>query len=338
MGDKVIVTCSSGPDQERLHVLCFDAQSGKRLWERQFWATGRTLSHPSSANAAPTPASDGKLVYAFFSSNDLACLDLDGNLKWFRGLAYDFPRAGNDVGMSSSPAIVGDVVVAQIECQGDSFATGIDKLTGEPRWRINRPREASWSSPVVARGAGADQDVVLLQSPSQLTAHDPATGRELWAYKVACDGISSAVVADGIVYVASKGVTALRPKAGAEPEVLWNVSSLQPGAASMIQADGKLYLINRAGVLVCASDEDGKVLWRTRLEGEFWGTPALVGNRLYAVNSKGVAQVVEVAADGKSATVVGKGQLDGEIQCSPAVSDGALYVRSDKHLWKLASP
>ena len=124
VGDRVIVTCSSGVKQDRLHVLCFDAKDGKRLWERQFWATGRTLSHPASANAACTPASDGKLIFAFYSSNDLACLDLDGNLKWFRGLAYDFPHAGNDVGMSSSPLVVGDVVVAQVECQGDSFAAG----------------------------------------------------------------------------------------------------------------------------------------------------------------------------------------------------------------------
>jgi outer membrane protein assembly factor BamB len=135
---RVIVTCSSGPNQDRLHVLCFDAASGKQLWERQFWATGRTLTHPSSANAAPTPASDGKLVFAFYSSNDLACLDLDGNLKWFRGLAHDFPHAGNDVGMSSSPVVLGDVVITQIECQGDSFAAGIDKHTGESRWRIVR--------------------------------------------------------------------------------------------------------------------------------------------------------------------------------------------------------
>ena len=54
VGNKVIVTASSGVNQERLHVLCFDAATGKQLWERQFWATGRTLSHPSSANAAPT--------------------------------------------------------------------------------------------------------------------------------------------------------------------------------------------------------------------------------------------------------------------------------------------
>ena len=138
VGKKIVVTCSSGVKQDRLHVLCFDAATGNRLWERQFWATGRTLSHPSSANAAPTPASDGELIFAFFSSNDLVCLDLDGNLKWLRGLAYDFPRAGNDVGMSASPTVVGDVVIAQVECQGDSFATGIDKRTGESRWRISR--------------------------------------------------------------------------------------------------------------------------------------------------------------------------------------------------------
>lgn len=338
VGDRVIVTASSGVNQERLHVLCYSAADGKLLWERQFWATGRTLSHAASANAAPTPASDGKLVFAFFSSNDMACLDLEGNLKWYRGLAYDFPHAGNDVGMSSSPAIAGDVVVAQVECQGDSFAAGIDKQTGETRWRVARPREANWSSPVVVRDARGDAEAVLLQSPSQLTAHDPSTGRELWAYHVPCDGISSSAVVDGIVYVASKGTTALKPGSASEPEKLWNAATLQPGAASMIVEGGHIYFINRAGVLSCANAADGQVLWRARLEGEFWGTPALVGNRIYAVNQKGLGQVVQISDDGKKGEVIGKGQLDGTVQSSPAVSAGALYVRSDKNLWKIGSP
>ena len=68
VGKKVFVTASSGPVvQDRLHVLCFDADSGKQLWHRQFLATGRCFHHPTSANAAPTPASDGQRVYAFFS-------------------------------------------------------------------------------------------------------------------------------------------------------------------------------------------------------------------------------------------------------------------------------
>lgn len=336
VGDSVVVTCSSGVNQDRLHVLCFDATSGEPKWERQFWATGRTLSHPTSANAAPTPASDGRLIFAFYSSNDMACLDLDGNLKWFRGLAYDFPRAGNDVGMASSPVVVGDTVVAQVECQGDSFATGIDKYTGESRWRIDRPRKASWSSPTVMRDADGN-DVVLLQSTTHLTAHDPATGRELWSYEAPCDGISSAVASDDVVFVPSKGTTALHPSAGGKPEVLWNESRLHPGAASIVVADGRLIVINRAGVLSCASASDGKILSRQRLSGEFWGTPVLVGNRLYAINKDGAGQVVKISDDGRTAEIVGSGNLPGVIQSSPAVSAGALYVRSDGHLWKIAA-
>ena len=337
VGNRVVVTCSSGINQDRLHVLCFDTGDGRKLWERQFWATGRTLSHPASANAAPTPASDGKLVFAFYSSNDLICLDLEGNLKWLRGLAYDFPHTGNDVGMSSSPLVMGNIVIAQVECQGDSFATGIDTATGEGRWRINRPKEASWASPVALRGPGGSE-AVLLQSPSQLSAHDPATGRELWTYKVACDAISSAVVAEGIVYVPSKGMTALKPRSDSEPETIWNVAGLQPGAASPLIDDGRLFFINRSGVLTCASTADGQALSKARLQGDFWGTPALAGNRRFCFAQNGLGQVVEVSADGRHGEVVGGGQLDGTIQCSPAISSGALYVRSDHHLWKIAAP
>ena len=334
---RVVVTCSSGVKQDRLHVLCFDAESGKQLWQRQFWATGRTLSHPTSANAAPTPASDGRLIFAFYSSNDLACLDLDGNLKWFRGLSHDFPHAGNDVGMSSSPVVMGDVVIAQVECQGDSFATGIDKNTGQSRWRIARPREASWASPVVMRGTDGN-DALLLQSPLQISAYRPDTGEQLWTYEAACDGISSAAAVDGVVYVPSKGMTALKPTDSSEPQIVFNAQNLQPGAASVVVDDGRMFVINRAGVLTCAGTADGEILWRKRLEGEFWGTPVLAGNRLYAISQKGKAQVVEISADGRRGEIVGTGQLDGVIQCSPAIVAGALYVRSDGHLWKIATP
>ena len=179
---------------------------------------------------------------------------------------------------------------------------------------------------------------MLFQSPKHLTAHRVDTGEQAWAYEVACDAISSPTVVDGTVFVASKGITALKPKSGAEPEVLWNAQNLQPGAASAVIKDGQLLVINRAGVLTCASTADGKVKWRTRLEGEFWGTPALDGNRLYAVSQKGKGQVVELAADGEGGELIGSGEFKGDIQSSPAVVDGALFIRSDGHLWKIAAP
>jgi outer membrane protein assembly factor BamB len=174
---RVIVTASDGPRQDKLHVLCFDAATGKERWRRQFWATGRTLCHSESSIAAPTPASDGQRIFAFYSSNDLACLDLDGNLLWYRGLAFDYPKAGNDVGMSSSPVVVGDTVVVQVENQGDSFAAGLDTATGRERWRIARDPRANWSSPTSV--ATKEGPLVLLQDLEKLTALEPRSGKQV---------------------------------------------------------------------------------------------------------------------------------------------------------------
>ncbi|MBC7854226.1 MAG: PQQ-binding-like beta-propeller repeat protein, partial [Pirellulaceae bacterium] len=95
VGDRIYLTASSGAvKDDHLHVLAYDAKSGKQLWKREFWATGRCFHHPTMATATPTPASDGQRIFAFYSSNDLVCLDLDGNLLWYRGLAHDYPKAG----------------------------------------------------------------------------------------------------------------------------------------------------------------------------------------------------------------------------------------------------
>ena len=151
VGGRVIVTASSGVRQDLLHVLAFDAADGHPLWERQFWATGRTLTHPQTSVATPTPVSDGQHIFAFFSSNDLIALDMDGNLLWYRGLAQDFPRLGNDVGMASSPLVVGQTVVVQSDSQGEAFVAGIDSSDGTTRWQLERDRVATWTSPALLR-------------------------------------------------------------------------------------------------------------------------------------------------------------------------------------------
>ena len=81
VGDSVFLTASSGPREERLHVFAINAKNGETIWERQFQATGRTVCHKKTCVAAPTAVSDGKVVVAQFSSNDVFCLDLAGNAR-----------------------------------------------------------------------------------------------------------------------------------------------------------------------------------------------------------------------------------------------------------------
>jgi hypothetical protein len=91
-------------------------------------------------------------------------------------------------------------------------------------------------------------------------------------------------------------------------------------------------------VVTCADAASGEVLSKTRLQGAFWGTPVLVGRLLYCVSQEGAAQVVEFSDDGRKGEVIGKSEFGETIQCSPAVAGGALYVRSDRHLWKISAP
>ncbi|MBI3467775.1 MAG: PQQ-binding-like beta-propeller repeat protein [Planctomycetes bacterium] len=331
---KVIVTCSSGPRQDRLHVLCFDARTGERLWERQFWATGRTFCHPTSAIAAPTPASDGELIFAFYSSNDLACLDLDGNLQWYRGLGLDYPAAGNDVGMAASPVVMGGTVIVQVECLGESFATGLDKQTGETRWWHAREQAMNWTSPGVVRDPAGGNELVLLQSPSRISAHQPATGEEVWSLETRCEVISSPFTDGRLIFIPASGLTAVRRDAqGPSPEIIWQETKLSSGSCSPVVHQGLVYTLNNAGVLNCGNAQTGNVEWQLRLKGRFWANPVIAGGHLYAVNQDGLAFVVRLGDKGE---IVSQPDFGEPIFGTPAAADGALFFRSDAHLWRIS--
>jgi len=335
VGNRVIVTASSGPVvEDRLHVLAYDAASGKELWHRQVWATGRPFHHPTSANAAPTPASDGQRIFAFYSSNDLVCLDLDGNLLWYRGLGHDYPKAGNDVGMSSSPLVAGDTVVVQVESQGDSFAAGIDAVSGENRWRIDRPNAANWVSPATLKTTDG-KTAVLLQSADGITAHDPKTGEQLWKFDAKCSGIPSVMTAAGRIYVPAAGITVLQcTSATSSPSLVWESNKLAPGNASPIVHGGRVYALDKAGVLNCGDENTGRVAWQLRLKGTFWATPLIAGEHLYAANADGQCVVVRLGK--RDGEIVHTAELGEGFFGSPAADSTGLYLRGDKHLWKIA--
>ncbi len=335
VGDRVFVSCASGVNQDRLHVRCHAVETGKLLWERQFWATGRTMCHEKTSVAAPTPASDGERVFVLYSSNDLFCLDLEGRLQWLRGLTSDYPNASNSLGMASSPIIVGNTLVVQSENDSESFAVGIDAENGKNRWRMDRPKAANWTSPVVMDDASSGKKLVILQSSKGVAAVDPATGSVAWEYGDGASTIPSSVVANGILLVPSHGITALRPRsAQSEPEQLWRSSRLRPSTPSPVVVGNHVFTVNQAGVVTCGSLQDGDRVWQLRLKGPFSGTPVGWGQYLYFVNEKGLLQVVDT--DTEEGEIVSSIDLGETVLCTPALVDGALFVRSDQHLWKIS--
>ena len=334
VGNRVFVTASGGTRQDRLQILCLSSIDGSLIWKRQFWAMGSTMCHSKTSIAAPTPVTDGVSLFAIFSSNDLFCFDLDGKLKWLRGLTVDYPNARNSLGMASSLVLANGVLVAQVENDSESFVVGLDKGTGGNIWKINRPKSANWTTATVQKSKSG-KERVFLQSGQGIHAIDPNSGKIIWHYSDGASTIPSSALLGNMLYVPSQGLTALElSKDGKSFEQKWRSSRLRPGTASPLAYRNHIYSLNNAGVLTCADIESGKRLWQLRLDGPFGGSPVVADNHLYVFSEEGLAQVVDLTAP--EGAISGKMDLGEMIQCSPALANGALYVRSNLRIWKIA--
>ena len=333
VGKHVFLTASSGPKQKTLHILAFEIETGKQSWERKFKATGRTICHEKTCVAAPTMVSNGEVVVAQFSSNDIFCLDLRGNLKWLRGLTYDYPNAANGLGMSSSPVIANGVLIAQVENDAESFTAGLKLSDGTTIWKKDRPRGANWTSPTVF--GKKDKLRVALQSKDGIAVIDPVSGEDQWTFQQGASTIPSSTVNGDIILVPSNGLTALQSRPdGKSHTQLWQDNKLGPGTASPTISGNKFYVINKANVLTCAQVDSGEIIWRMRLKGPMSGSPITTSKHLFVFNEDGLGQFIRLGE--KEGEEVATVQLEETILCTPGVAKGSLYVRSDKSLWKLS--
>jgi outer membrane protein assembly factor BamB len=330
-GGRVYLTACSGFEQERLHVLCFDAATGARLWERSFRATGSTQCNKKTNMAAPTPAADASRVFALFATGDLAALDRDGVLLWYRSLAGDYPTIGNNVGMAASPVLHGDTLLVAMENVGESFAAAIDARTGRNLWKHPRSAKINWTTPFVWTRAGRPE--ALFQSPNELTAYDVASGSRLWTHAAEkLSTIPSPVAADGLVFAPGGPFTALRPGDGAVAKA-WEAPALPAATASPTFHQGRVYAVDNTGIVTCADAADGKILWKVRTKGPHSASPVVAEGRLYLLNEAGATAVLSLSEEGKQ---IALNELGEPMMASPAVSGGAIYLRSDRRLIRIS--
>jgi outer membrane protein assembly factor BamB len=114
--------------------------------------------------------------------------------------------------------------------------------------------------------------------------------------------------------------------------VVWRVTQAVPKKPSLIISGDLLFMINDVGVATCLEAKTGTVVWKARLPGEYSASPILAGNRIYFFNEDGKTTVIEAAREYK---VVAENQLDEGFMASPAAADGALFLRTRTHLYRI---
>lgn len=331
-GNHVYVTCSSGNRDDRLHVLCFDAATGKQLWHRQIQGTGGTACHPKTCMAANTPVADDSGVYALFATGDLVAFDADGSLRWYRSLVGDYPAISNQVGMASSPVLVKDRLIVPMDNAGDSFMAAIDTKYGKNLWKAERPRDINWVTPLVREIRGKTE--ILFSGPSGLMAYDAGSGEKRWAYKSGSGNIPTAALDGDTLYLPVNGVSKVKlDDSGVKGEPQWKVPAMQPGMSSPLVYGGRVYVANGQGFLTCADAKTGKELYKERLKGAFSASPIAGDGKIYCLNETGVCSVVK--ADSDTFDVLATNDLGEETLGTPAIANGVIFIRTDRAIYAI---
>ena len=82
-------------------------------------------------------------------------------------------------GAANSPIVYEDLVIFNLDDDLSPYLMAIDKVSGDLRWRTERPQMlGGYAVPVLCKANGRT-DVVVAGS-GQMIGYDPATGEQLW--------------------------------------------------------------------------------------------------------------------------------------------------------------
>jgi outer membrane protein assembly factor BamB len=324
-----------------LKVIAIDRGTGAVAWSKVAYDGAMYDDrHKASSFASPTVATDGERVFAYFGSPGLYVYDLAGNQLWTRDVG-DIKTIG--MGVGTSPVLsAGRVFIQADEDEGkESFLVALDARDGKESWRVKRPIQASWTTPVVvADPAGVEQ--LITAGNEQIIAYDPASGRELW--KV--DGLASNAIhvplhADGMVFVTAgypdKVLKALELQPdGKPPRVAWTYNKGIAYVASNLLYEGRVYLTNDQGVLTCLDAKTGELIYeggRAPAQGFYMASLVALGGKILMINRDGDGGWVKA---GPVHEVLAQNTVDEPVYATPAIVGDRIYIRGERHLFAIA--
>ncbi|MCS6850241.1 MAG: PQQ-binding-like beta-propeller repeat protein [Gemmataceae bacterium] len=355
----IINDCDEGiNEQER--VMCFDAATGKLLWEHRFniFFTDIVSSRVGWTNLAGD-AETGN-VYAHGVQGFLFCFDRDGKILWQRSLTEEYGRVTGYGGRVTSPIVDGDLVILGMvnaswgdHARGANRFVAFDKKTGTPVWwsEMPNPLKGTYYSVPVVTIINGQRLLITGGADGYIHALKVRTGELVWSYPISLQAINASPVVDGTrVYITNGEENFANPIQGCvvcldagqiengQPKLVWRVDGIKAGYASPIIHEGRLYVCDDTAKMFCFDALTGKVLWSFKYGRLSRGSPVWADGKIYVaeVNAKfhilkpGPKRCEELheqffpSPDGKSFV---------ETNGTPAVVDGRVYFANRDNLF-----
>ena len=322
-GDRIFLTGSDGLNQE---VYCIDKNNGKFLWTVSIGkASEKPTINEETGYAASTSVTDGIAVYSIFPTGNIAAVSMDGKIIWEKNLGLP----NNYYGYASSLIMYKDKIIVQYDQSMSPKVMALSSKTGDIVWSTDRQVKVSWSSPIIVN-TGRDTELLLASDPL-VAGYNPENGKELWQLQCISGEVGpSLAYANGIVFSVSDYSQLSAIKLGAQPTILWSSDEYLSDIPSPVATDKYLFLATSYGSLVCYDVLTGEKYWEHDFSGNFYSSPMLVGDKVYLLDKKGIMHIF--SAD-KEYKVIGEPALGEGSVCTPAFTDGRIYLRGLDNLY-----
>ena len=223
----------------------------------------------------------------------------------------------------------------------NKYVLAVDKLAGTDRWRQTEGLDGrGYATPYIIDTG--ERKEMLINTRNRIAAFDPATGQYLWT----AGGLqrvmqSMPVYKDGVIYTSggwrNSPLMALRPGGKGDvtdSHVPWQTNTSAPHNPSPLVVGDNLYFVSDSGVASCVDARTGEEHWQERIEGEYWASPIFADGKIYFQDKYGMGVVV---AEGTEFQELGRNVLGEDIRsfASYAVWDGALFIRTETHLYRV---
>ena len=271
---------------------------------------------------------------------------------------------------NSSPVSYGDLIFAgTANGQDESHVNvpspqapsmiAVNNNTGKLVWKVNnvgnRILDGQWSSPSVGK-VGDVVQVVMGEGDGWVRGYEALTGKKLWEFdlnpkdsvwpKTRNEVISTPVIWENKVFIANgqdpehgEGVGHLyaidATKRGDITDLgrLWHYEKIRRSISTGAIYNGLLFYADFSGFLHCLDVNTGKPYWVHDLMSAVWGSPIVIGAKVYLGDEDGDVVVLEASKEKK---LIGTMNMGSSVYATAVPANGMLFIMNRSQLWALA--
>jgi len=349
-----------------------DEKTGKVIWERETQEFMSDTAYSRYTIGAPTVDPATGNIFLANTYGEALCYSPDGDIIWQHSFVERFGRLTFPNGRAGSVVVDGDIAIIRgvtsywgADGPARDRFFGLDKNTGEILWSstpgVGPPylKDSSFSTPFLATLDGR-RVFYAGTGCGNIVCVNVGDGTPIWRWQISKGGVNASPVlykdklicihgAENMDTTETGRLFALKfptdldavggaveegqggaPKLGPEIEA-WRYTFEQFNCSPLVH-DGKIYQMDKTGLLVCVDAESGKVLWESKLANEqLFSSPAYADGKLFVTTHPGDLVILDVTGDAPKE--LHRVKLEGNCVGSATICNGRVYVHTTAKLY-----